>query len=99
METTAVKPTPKDIIAIPTITNSDLFERNRERAYEKDLESCPCCGKALVNPRYFFNSIYGGDAYKADDKEEYDDAWVMGVGSECRKRFPDGYVFEIKEEN
>ncbi len=99
METTIQQAEPENIITIPVISNDDLFERNRERAYEKNLESCPCCGKAIPNPKFFINSIYGGAAYKADDKNEYADAWVMGVGTECRKKFPEGYVFEIKEEN
>jgi hypothetical protein len=84
---------PKDIIEIPTIDNYDMFERNRDKANEKCLEHCPCCGRAITNPKYFINSIYGGDCYPSIDKTEYNDAWVMGVGSECQKRFPKGYVF------
>lgn len=26
---------------------------------------------------------------------QYSDTWIMGVGSECRKKFPQGYVFKI----
>jgi hypothetical protein len=86
---------PKGIIDIPTIDNLDMFERNQERAYQKNLEHCPCCGKAITNPKYFINSIYGGMAYPSDDTTQYSDAWVMGVGSECQKRFPKGYVFTL----
>ena len=88
---------PENIIDIPTISNHEMFERNRDKAYSKDLESCPCCGKAIPNPKYFINSIYGGAAYPATDKNEYADAWVMGVGSECQKKFPEGYVFKSEE--
>jgi hypothetical protein len=70
-----------------------MFDKNQERAYSEGFESCPCCGKAIKNPTYFFNSIYGGDAYPANDKNIYNDAWVMGVGTECRKKFPEGYIF------
>lgn len=87
--------TPNNIIEMPRISNIDMFERNSERAYEKGLEHCPCCGRAIPNAKYFINSIYGGDAYPANDKTEYNDAWVMGVGSECRKKFPEGYVFTL----
>ena len=86
-------PTPQDIIDIPTIANDDMFERNRDKAELLNLDHCPCCGKAIPNPKFFINSIYGGCAYPSTDKFEYSDAWVMGVGSECRKKFPTGYVF------
>ena len=86
---------PKDIIDIPTISNYDMFERNRDNADEKKLEHCPCCGKAIKNPQFFFNSIYGGCAYPSNDKTKYNDAWVMGVGTECQKKFPKGYIFKI----
>ena len=84
---------PIEVIDIPRITNDDLFESNMGKAYEKGFEHCPCCGKAITNPKYFINSIWGGSTYPANDKRQYNDAWVMGVGSECRKRFPEGYVF------
>lgn len=86
---------PKNIIDIPTIENMDMFERNQEKADEQGYNACPCCGKAIKNPKYFFNSIYGASAYPAADKNEYNDAWVMGVGTECRKKFPIGYIFEL----
>lgn len=86
---------PKDIIDIPMIANYDLFERNRDKANENGfVDHCPCCGKAIKNPQFFFNSIYGGCAYPANDKNEYNDAWVMGVGTECQKKFPKGYIFK-----
>ena len=88
---------PTNIIQIPRISNSEMFDRNRERADELNLNHCPCCGKKITNPKYFINSIFGGAAYLAVDKNEYADAWVMGVGSECRKRFPAGYVMTEKE--
>lgn len=89
-----MKAVPTNIISIPTIDDSDKFDANRERAEEKNLNHCPCCGKAITNPQYFINSIWGGSAYPASDKKDYQDAWVMGVGSECQKRFPAGYVFK-----
>jgi hypothetical protein len=85
---------PNNIISIPRISNEDMFESNRNRADDKNLDHCPCCGKAITNPQYFINSIYGGMAYPSEDKNEYSDAWVMGVGPECQKRFPEGYVFK-----
>ncbi len=89
------KQEPKNIIDIPRIENSEMFDRNQERAYSLELNHCPCCGKSIPNPTYFINSIFGGCAYPADDKTEYSDAWVMGVGTECRKKFPKGYVYKI----
>ncbi len=86
---------PQNIIEIPRIGNYAMFERQQEKAYEEGLDHCPCCGKAIKNPTYYFNSIYGGAAYPANDKNQYPDAWVMGVGSECMKKFPKGYIFKI----
>jgi hypothetical protein len=86
---------PKNIILIPRISNYDMFEANRDRAEEQNFEHCPCCGRAIKNPTYFINSIYGGSAYPSDDKTEYNDAWIMGVGTECQKKFPKGYVFTV----
>jgi len=86
---------PKNIIDIPTIENLDMFERNRDNADDKKLDHCPCCGKAIPNAKFFINSIYGGCAYPSIDKTEYADAWVMGVGTECQKKFPKGYVYKI----
>jgi hypothetical protein len=88
---------PQNLIDIPTITNQDMFESNRERAYSKNLDHCPCCGKAITNPKYFINSIFGGMAYPSSDNNNYNDSWMMGVGSECRKKFPNGYVFTINK--
>jgi hypothetical protein len=93
---TTEKIKPNNIIDIPVIENYDLFERNRDKADAKNQDHCPCCGKAITNPRFFINSIYGGSAYPSDDQTIYDDAWVMGVGSECQKKFPEGYVYTIQ---
>ena len=93
METTIKEP--KNIIDIPRISNYDMFEANRDRADEKHLDHCPCCGRAIPNAKFFIKSIYGGMAYPADDRTEYPDAWVMGVGSECQKKFPKGYVYTL----
>jgi|LakMenEpi03Aug12_release.lakeMendotaPanAssembly.Ray.scaffolds.fasta_scaffold02285_9 hypothetical protein len=92
--TTETTTEPKDIIDIPMISNYDIFERNRDKANENGYEHCPCCGKTIKNPQFFFNSIYGGMAYPSNDKTEYNDAWVMGVGTECQKKFPKGYIFK-----
>lgn len=86
---------PKEMIDIPRINNLDLFERNMDKAYMEGFQHCPCCGKSIKNPKYFFNSIYGGYAYPSNDKNEYSDAWVMAVGTECQKKFPNGYIFQI----
>jgi len=86
---------PEDIISIPTIENLDLYYSNADKADSMNMDHCPCCGRILKEPKYFINSIFGGGMYKADDKETYDNAWVMGVGSECRKKFPEGYVFKL----
>ena len=90
---------PSNMIEFPKPSNWDMFESNQNKAYEKNLDSCPCCGKAIKSPSYFVNSIYGGYAYPANDKYEYQDSWPMAVGSECRKKFPEGYVFKWDVEN
>lgn len=88
--------TPDGTIPIPKIDDWNKFQRNMEHADNLELDHCPCCGKVLRNPVWFFNSIYGGNAYPANGPapDSIKDAWVMGVGSECRKRFPAGYVFQ-----
>ena len=90
-----MKNQPTDIIDIPQIENYKMFESNRDKADSLNLDHCPCCGKAISNPKFFFNSIWGGSAYPASDKTQYADAWVMGVGAECRKKFPQGYIFTL----
>jgi hypothetical protein len=87
---------PTNIIDIPTLNDYMTFEKNRAKADSMGEEHCPCCGKMLINPKYFINSIFGGCMYPASDKNEYSDAWVMGIGSECRKKLPDGYVYQMK---
>lgn len=86
---------PEDIIDITMIENLDLYYSNVDKSDSKKMDHCPCCGRILKDPKYGINSIYGGCMYKADDKGTYSDAWVMGVGSECRKKFPEGYVFKL----
>jgi len=91
------KKEPANIIFIPRISNDAMFSRNQEKAYNENLDHCPCCGKAITNPKYFINSIYGGGAYPSSDKNKYSDSWVMGIGSECKKKFPIGYIMTEKE--
>ena len=85
------------LIEIPRTISDERFERNREKADGEGLEHCPCCGRAIHNPTYFFNSAFGGMAYLKHDRTEYIDCWIMGVGPECRKKFPDGYVYTREE--
>jgi hypothetical protein len=82
------------MIDIPRISNHDFFEKNREKADDLGFDHCPCCGRPIPNPKFFFNSAFGGSAYLSSDRNEYDDCWVMGVGPECMKKFPKGYIFE-----
>ena len=87
----------ENIIDIPMIKDLNRFDKSRNRAEKAGFEHCPCCGKAIKNKKYFINSAYGGSAYPAKHKEEnISDCWVMAVGSECRKKFPKGYVFQNK---
>lgn len=92
-----MKLTPKSIIDIPQLNDGDTFDKNREKADANNLNHCPCCGKGIKNPKFFINSIYGGCMYPKNDKNQYDDAWVMGVGSECRKKLPIEYIMTIDE--
>jgi len=82
------------VINIPTIENSDLYEKNRQKAESNNLDFCPVCGKAITNPKFYINSAFGGCTYLAHDKTQYKDSWVMAVGPECRKKFPEGYVYK-----
>ena len=86
------------MISIPMISDWDLFDSRRDKAWQEDLESCPCCGKVIKNPQYFIHSAFGGKVYIPDGEETkagmLDDTWEMAVGSECRKKFPAGYVFK-----
>jgi hypothetical protein len=88
---------PLNIINIPTFNSMEQFEINREKADMNGNEHCPCCGKEIKNPKFFVNSIYGGCMYPKFDKNQYNDAWVVGIGSECRKKLPVEYVMTEKE--
>lgn len=88
---------PTSIISIPILNDWDQFDRNREKADRNNNEHCPCCGKEIKNPKFFINSIYGGAMYPKTDKNQYRDAWVMGVGSECRKKIPADYIMTESE--
>lgn len=86
------------VIEIPTISNYDRFEREQENAWANGLERCPCCGKGIKNGKYYINTCWGGSAFKAEyEVNKYSDSWAMQVGSECRKKFPEGYVWESKK--
>ncbi len=95
METKSNKP--NQIIEIPTLNSFEQFEKNRSKAEMFGEEHCPCCGKLLLNPQYFVQSIYGGSMYPKSDKNFYNDAWVVGIGSECRKQIPTEYLMTQKE--
>lgn len=101
IKTTSAQPAQKSqpdcIIEIPVTVDGFTFERNREAADARNLDHCPCCGRAIQEPKYFINSIYGGSMYPKHDKNVYEDAWVMGVGSECRKSIPADYVMTAAE--
>lgn len=90
-----MKNEPKNIISIPKMENAVLLENNKnayEKNYSKFYGQCPCCGKGIAEPKYFINSIWGSDMYPANDKNEYDDAWAMPIGNECKKRIPQEYL-------
>ena len=95
MENTSNKP--KKIVDIPTLNSFEQFEKNRNKADMLGEEHCPCCGKVLLNAKYFVQSIYGGCMYPKDDKTFYKDAWVVGIGSECRKQIPTEYLMTQKD--
>jgi hypothetical protein len=88
---------PTSIINIPILNDWDQFDKNREKADRNNNEHCPCCGKEIKNPKFFINSIYGAAMYPKTDKNQYRDAWVMGVGSECRKKIPADYIMTESE--
>ena len=88
-----MKNEPKNIIEIPRISvakyndNQDKYYENQDSFYG----SCACCGKGIKEPKFFINTIWGGDMYPANDTNEYDDAWTMPIGSECVKKVPTEY--------
>jgi hypothetical protein len=84
---------PKNIISIPRI-ESKMFAKNQEKYYanqESFYGTCACCGQGIKEPKFFINTIWGGDMYPANDTNEYDDAWAMPIGSECVKKVPTEY--------
>jgi hypothetical protein len=84
---------PKNIIEIPRISN-EKFAANQAKYYnsqESFYGTCACCGKGIKEPKFFINTIWGGDMYPADDTNEYNDAWTMPIGSECVKKVPTEY--------
>ena len=87
------------MISIPTIENLERMEKNEERAEDDGLVACPCCGKGIKNERFFIRSVFGGSAYLKSDATFFRDAWPMAVGSECRKKFPAGYIIDATKES
>jgi hypothetical protein len=84
---------PKNTIEIPRISQSK-YNDNQEKYsanHESFYGSCACCGKGIKEPKFFINTIWGGDMYPADDTNEYNDAWTMPIGSECVKKVPTEY--------
>jgi len=85
---------PIKMLEIPTIEsskkskNEDSFESN----YHKYEDQCAVCGKGIKSVQYEINTIYGGEMYLANDKADYDNAWTMAVGSECKKKIPAEYL-------
>jgi len=92
-----MKNEPKNIIEIPRISvakyndNQDKYSANQDSFYG----SCACCGKGIKEPKFFINTIWGGDMYPADDTNEYNDAWTMPIGSECVKKVPTEYRIKV----
>jgi len=83
------------MIDIPDPRNEDRYESAKNKAEQGGFEFCPCCGKAISTSNLYIFSAYGGCAYKYDNKALYSDCWLMPIGSECAKRFPKGYIFEL----
>lgn len=89
-----MKDEPKNIISIPRIAN-DKYTKNQSKYYNNQVSfygSCACCGQGIKEPKFFINTIWGGDMYPADDTNEYNDAWTMPIGSECVKKVPTEYT-------
>ena len=93
-KTNTMQNQPENTIEIPKMQNLELYKKNQE-SYSNNSENfygpCACCGKGIKEPKFFINSIWGGDMYPANDQSEYDDAWQMPVGSECIKKIPMDY--------
>lgn len=88
---------PNSFFDIPRFTSDETFDKWREIADTKNLNHCPCCGKPIPNPKYFIRSIFGGCMYAKTDLNNYSDAWVMAIGSECRKKIPAEFVMSREE--
>lgn len=62
---------------------------------------CCVCGRKVGKNSWFFEVINGGDLRKQDGTEAVRDAGYMGcypVGSECAKKFEDGILLKMKEQ-
>jgi len=83
-------------IGMIEIPESPKREQNLEREGDYS-DSCICCGKRTKG-KYYFNTVEGPDAIKADVTDEdlkelgLHSQGIMYVGPECRKRFPKGYI-------
>lgn len=88
---------PKNIIEIPTMTNLALREKNYNHFLQNEAkfqDHCACCGKGIKEPKFWINTIYGGDMYPANDMNQYNDSWQMAVGNECVKKIPTEYIIK-----
>lgn len=64
--------------------------------------ACARCGAKVKNPRYWVHLINGGStALHVDDEKIYTpdggDLGAYAVGSECRKAFPAGFLYDDKK--
>ena len=88
-----MKNEPQNIISIPRIDGAK-FAKNQEKYYGNQNSfygSCACCGQGIKEPKFFINTIWGGEMYPANDTNEYDDAWTMPIGNECVKKVSEEY--------
>lgn len=80
------------LIEIPRTISDERFERNREKADGEGLEHCPCCGRAIHNPTYFFNSAFGGMAWVLDLNVGKNSPMVMSIREKNLMIYPNSII-------
>lgn len=84
------------VTEVPTLFASSAHEHG---VFDANHDPCCVCGRPVKSGDFWVEVHEGGRPARAG--EAVKDAGYMGffrVGSECRKRFPFGYVVMQKEE-
>ena len=70
---------------------SDVRDAN---VFSTDVAECICCGKRLKSPKFSVHLLTNGNLVSSDQEfNEKEDQGFFGIGSECKNRLPNNFIF------